>query len=594
LISLISEYLSIKKDHQSAFDRFKKQYNLIGGLRLAAIIGVLFTVYYYFHLEQEGFLYIAAFLLILFFILLKVSDRIAFKKKLSKTLVEINDAELDLQEKGVLSFEDGSEFIDPKHAYSYDLDFFGKHSLFQHLNRSATYIGKRTLADQLKNTLEKEEILQNQSAIDELKEKTAFRQRNYAYAKISDDSQNSYSDLLHWLNSSNDQVSSFQRIFSILSPVILVLLTSYYLISDNILFRSLAIMLFFINLSVLASHLKGLKQEMMSDTKMDEILKNYSLIIQAIELAEFSSEKLIRLQKQLINEHGSASKEIKQLSGIFSQLDSLNNLIGAFLMNGIALYHLHVYRSLLKWKSDHSQKVEAWLGVIGEFESLSSLATFAYNNPDFSFPSISNKDGMFFKDLGHPLLDKEACVKNTISFEKQKFIILTGSNMSGKSTFLRTLGVNMVLGSIGAPICATEASIQARKVWVSMRVSDSLEDSESYFFAEVKRLKEIMTHCEKEASFVLLDEILRGTNSDDKRSGTIEVIKKLIKKDVVGAIATHDLEVCLTTDEYPEKLVNQCFEVEIINNELYFDYTLRPGICKNKSATFLMEKMGVI
>jgi len=594
LISLISEYLSIKKDHQHAFDQFKKQYNLIGGIRLAVIIGMLFSIYYYFHLEQAGFLYIAAFLLILFFILLKVSDRIAFKKKLSKTLVEINGAELDLQEKGLLSFEDGSEFIDPKHAYSFDLDFFGKHSLFQHLNRSATYIGKRTLADQLKNTLEKEEILYNQSAIDELKDKTDFRQRNYAYAKISADSNTSYSDLLNWLYSSTDQVSPFQRIFSIVSPIILVFLASYYFISDNIVFRSLAIILFFINLTVLLSHLKGLKQEMMSDTKMDEILKNYSLIIQAIESAEFNSEKLIRLQKKLINENGSASKEIKQLSGIFSQLDSLNNLVGAFLMNGIALYHLHVYRSLLKWKSDHSKKVEAWLSVIGEFESLSSIATFAYNNPDFSFPSISNNEGMFFKDLGHPLLDKKACVKNTVSFEKQKFIILTGSNMSGKSTFLRTLGVNMVLGSIGAPICATEASIQARKVWVSMRVSDSLEDSESYFFAEVKRLKEIMNNCDQVSSFVLLDEILRGTNSDDKRSGTIEVIKKLIKKDVVGAIATHDLEVCLTTDEYPGKLMNQCFEVEIVNNELYFDYALRPGICKNKSATFLMEKMGVI
>jgi DNA mismatch repair ATPase MutS len=296
----------------------------------------------------------------------------------------------------------------------------------------------------------------------------------------------------------------------------------------------------------------------------------------------------------VINEQGSASKEIKELSSIFSQLDSLNNLIGAFLMNGIGLYHLHVYRKLLIWKKEHAKKVKAWLDVIGEFESLSSLANFAFNNPDFCFPGISSNDGMFFKDLGHPLLDKQACVRNTVTFDQQEFIILTGSNMSGKSTFLRTLGVNMVLGSIGAPICASEASIQARKVWVSMRVSDSLEDSESYFFAEVKRLKEIMDHCEKEASFVLLDEILRGTNSDDKRSGTIEVIKKLITKDVMGAIATHDLEVCLTTDEYPDKLINQCFEVEIINNELYFDYKLRPGICKNKSATFLMEKMGVI
>jgi DNA mismatch repair ATPase MutS len=173
-------------------------------------------------------------------------------------------------------------------------------------------------------------------------------------------------------------------------------------------------------------------------------------------------------------------------------------------------------------------------------------------------------------------------------------MILTGSNMSGKSTFLRSLGVNMVLGGIGSTVCASEANIHPLQVLVSMRLSDSLSDSESYFFAEIKRLKQIMDALEEKPAFVLLDEILRGTNSDDKRNGTIEVIKKVIAKKAVGAIATHDIEVCLTTNEYPEILTNQCFEVEIKNNDLHFDYKLRNGICKNKSATFLMQKMGVI
>lgn len=173
-------------------------------------------------------------------------------------------------------------------------------------------------------------------------------------------------------------------------------------------------------------------------------------------------------------------------------------------------------------------------------------------------------------------------------------MILTGSNMSGKSTFLRSLGVNMVLGGIGSVVCASEANIHPLPVLVSMRLSDSLADSESYFFAEIKRLKQIMDALEDQPAFVLLDEILRGTNSDDKRNGTIEVVKKIIARKAIGAIATHDIEVCLTTNEYPETLTNQCFEVEIQNNDLHFDYKLRSGICKNKSATFLMQKMGVI
>jgi DNA mismatch repair ATPase MutS len=166
--------------------------------------------------------------------------------------------------------------------------------------------------------------------------------------------------------------------------------------------------------------------------------------------------------------------------------------------------------------------------------------------------------------------------------------------MSGKSTFLRSLGMNMVLSGIGAPVCALQANVHALPLFISMRMSDSLSDGESFFFAEVKRLKMIMDQLEKCVSFVLLDEILRGTNSDDKRNGTIEVIKKLISKKAIGAIATHDLEVCATTLLFPDYLVNKCFEVEIENNELVFDYKLRDGICKNKSASFLMKKMEII
>jgi DNA mismatch repair ATPase MutS len=166
--------------------------------------------------------------------------------------------------------------------------------------------------------------------------------------------------------------------------------------------------------------------------------------------------------------------------------------------------------------------------------------------------------------------------------------------MSGKSTFLRSLGINMVLSGMGSVVCAKEANVHPLPVLVSMRLSDSLADSESYFFAEIKRLKQIMDELEGNAAFVLLDEILRGTNSDDKRNGTIEVVKKVIANKAIGAIATHDIEVCLTTKEYPDVLTNKCFEVEIINDDLHFDYKLRDGICRNKSATFLMKKMGVI
>lgn len=588
------KYTALRDKETLSYKNFKKQYNFVGGLRLSMIIALAIFIYYYFTTSNPLFIYLGIVALIIFFILIKVSGRIAFRRNVSKTIVKINENELSYLKKESIPFDDGEEYIDPKHAYTYDLDFFGKHSLFQNINRTATYIGKSTLANRLKSTLQKGEIELNQQAIIELTSKIEFRQKINALGKIGQGSKDLYEDLVSWLHSNISTPSTFQKVFSIASPIVLLIFIIIYFSGGSILYRHLAVTLFFINLGVLGSNLKAIKSELVSDTKIDDILKSYSLIIQSIENENFESEKLVNLKSKLSDNGVVASEQIKHLSSLFSQLDSLQNLIGAFLMNGLALYHLHVFRRLIKWKKNHAQHVEEWLNVVGEFEALGSFANFSFNNPSFTYPSINEEDIIIFKDLGHPLIDKDVRVDNSVAFDEQNFIILTGSNMSGKSTFLRSLGINMVLANIGSSICATSASITPSKVWVSMRLSDSLEDNESYFFAEVKRLKEIMVNTKVGPSFILLDEILRGTNSDDKRLGTVEVIKKLISQNAVGAIATHDLEVCLTTDEYPDKLTNKCFEVEIIDNELYFDYKLRDGICRNKSATFLMEKMGVI
>jgi DNA mismatch repair ATPase MutS len=317
-------------------------------------------------------------------------------------------------------------------------------------------------------------------------------------------------------------------------------------------------------------------------------------LIEKIEKESFQSKKLLHLQEQLNFKNAKASQHLKQLSELFSRMDTISNFVTAILFNGTFLFNLHVLKALLKWKEDYASEMNHWIAIIGEIEALNSLANLAYNNEDFVFPEINSEYKIEFTNLSHPLLNPATRIGNDTQFFPQSFVILTGSNMSGKSTFLRSLGINMVLTGIGSVVCASKAKVHPLPVLVSMRLSDSLSDSESYFFAEIKRLKQIMDALENQPAFVLLDEILRGTNSDDKRNGTIEVVKKIISKKAIGAIATHDIEVCLTTNDYPEILTNQCFEVEIQNNDLYFDYKLRNGICKNKSATFLMQKMGVI
>jgi DNA mismatch repair ATPase MutS len=197
--------------------------------------------------------------------------------------------------------------------------------------------------------------------------------------------------------------------------------------------------------------------------------------------------------------------------------------------------------------------------------------------------------------MAHPLIRKEKTVSNDISFEQQKFIVLTGSNMSGKSTFLRTLGVNIVLAKVGSVVCAKSFSLYPYNLYVSMRITDSLQDSESFFYAELKKLREIIQHLEQgNKTFVMLDEILRGTNSNDKHSGTVGLIRKLVAHHATGIIATHDLTIGELSKEYPGYIGNKCFESEIVNGELVFDYKLKEGVCTKLNASFLLKKMGVI
>jgi hypothetical protein len=584
-----------KVEHFSElFNTINKRYNSISLLRLLSAFLCLLTLFYYIKTNEILYVGLAFLSFVGFVFLMRVHSKLSFQKQLTAALLQINKNEIAFLNREKLPFENGIEFNDFHHPYAYDLDIFGEHSLFQNLNRTATYIGKKTLANQLLIQLPSEVILENQEAINELKTKIKWRQDFLALATISNDSKHSYESILFWNSFKNNSLPKVLVLLSFTMPFLFFgVLAAYYISSKTILLSYLTY-IFIANLIIVGRSLKRIQSEIAKADNVDKIIKQYSLLVQKIESETFQSKKLIDLQQHLILKNATASVHLKQLSELFSRMDTISNLVAATLFNGTFLFNLHVLKALLKWKKNYSEELEKWVNIIGEFETLSSLANLAYNNPDFVFPEINSEYKIDFLNLGHPLLNPATRVGNDTHFYPESFVILTGSNMSGKSTFLRSLGVNMVLGGIGSVVCASEANIHPLPVLVSMRLSDSLADSESYFFAEIKRLKQIMDALEEKPAFVLLDEILRGTNSDDKRNGTIEVVKKIIAKNAIGAIATHDIEVCLTTNEYPDILTNQCFEVEIQNNELHFDYKLRNGICKNKSATFLMQKMGVI
>ena len=587
-------YSSLKDQYTQQLISIKKTYTMISMLRLTLVCIAILCFYFYITTQAFSVLFIGLSSLMIFIFVLTWHKRKSTEMLLKQTLININTTEIDFLQNKNLSFEDGSEYNDISHPYTFDLDIYGKNSLFQHLNRTATHIGKTYLANSLQSVLPNTMIANKQAAIQELSDKLVWRQEILAHAQIANDTKTVYTKLLDWSLGPKSKVSLALQIFSIASPIGLYILLITSLFAESGIYLNIAEGLFLVNLIVIGTQLKTIKHELVQADKIESIILQYSLILEKIESEQFQSPYLQDLKEKLIFSNTNASTQLNSLSKHFARVQTVQNAVGSLLMNGFFLYHIHSLHGLLKWKAEYAHKLAKWTTVVGEIEMLNSYANLSYNNPGFIYPELNSEYTIQLTDAGHPLIDAAKRVNNNVTFKEGSFIILTGSNMSGKSTFLRTLGVNMVLAGAGAPICASSATIHPLPVIVSMRLSDSLSDNESYFFAEVKRLKQLMRTLDDQICFILLDEILRGTNSDDKRSGTIEVIKKIIAKQGIGIIATHDLEVCNTTAEYPGQLSNKCFEVEIVEDELVFDYKLREDICKNKSATFLMKKMGVI
>ena len=247
-----------------------------------------------------------------------------------------------------------------------------------------------------------------------------------------------------------------------------------------------------------------------------------------------------------------------------------------------------------QWISKHHNKVSDWFEVVSFFDAYNSLGNYAFNHPQYVYPNITkDKAAINAKKLGHPLLKTEKRINNDLLIENEQFFIVTGANMAGKSTFLRTVSLHIVMANVGLPVCASSSEYNPVKLITSMRTSDSLTDDSSYFFSELTRLKFIVDAIQKEPYFIILDEILKGTNSTDKAIGSRKFVEKLVASKATGIIATHDLSLCEIEKEL-EEVKNYYFDAEIINDELHFDYTFKAGVCKNMNASFLLKKMEIV
>jgi ABC-type multidrug transport system fused ATPase/permease subunit len=590
----LSIYKSLLSKYSTECKTLSKKLGFFGFIRLIFFLSAIACLYFYFNAHQPGWLIATFVLMALFFVFVRVYQQTKDRSTFTQKLIDINTTEIAFLQGESLPYEEGEEFVDTHHAYSYDLDLFGKGSLYACLNRTTTSYGKESLAKALINA-DTTIIAERQEVIRELAGMINFRQHIQASGSLHVIEQSDMDKLKSWLKLPAVFESLLNYYLLILSPLALLVSLILYFSSGNPVLLNLFSALFIFNFLLTAAFLKGIMKQVSASTAVAKVLDQFEKQLKEIEAQRFEAGLLQDLQKQLSPGRSSAAKNIKRLGTLFKYLDFIINPVMSAVLNGLSLFHIHILFALDKWKKRNDGQVLNWLQTIGEFESLNSFANLAFNNPGYCYPAIAKQETINAMEMAHPLIRNGKTVSNDISFREQKFVVLTGSNMSGKSTFLRTLGVNIVLAKAGSVVCAKNFSLYPYDLYVSMRITDSLQDSESFFYAELKKLREIIQHLEREnKTFVMLDEILRGTNSNDKHSGTVGLIRKLVAHHATGIIATHDLTIGELSKEYPGYIGNKCFESEILNGELVFDYKLKDGVCTKLNASFLLKKMGVI
>lgn len=586
-------YQSREAEFRASSDRLRKLSDRLSLARLGAFAGglILFAFLLSFSviaaaLTLAGVLILFAWLVIKYEITEK--SRLRFLH-----LAEINRLELKCLDGDFSGFKTGEEYIERDHPYSFDLDIFGKASLFQYICRTTSRPASDRLAEYLKQPAAQEDIHLRQEAVKELQPLTEWRQELVTLGYLNSGAGNDPESLMQWLRS-NDIFIKPAREKIITGCLSLLALAAVIAVIAGIPAGLLAPVLG-VNFVFYFTRFKKISKLQEQVSRSSDLLKAYSAIIKLIEKRSFASPLSQRLQSVFKAEFP-ASDRIRQLSKLVGRLDYRLNVLVSAPLNLLFFTDIHFCLALEKWKRDHASLIPGWFASMAEFEALASIANMAFNNPGWVYPLVTQDYFVFrAEEMGHPLIPSARRVSNGFATAGPgKAIVVTGSNMSGKSTFLRTCGVNAVLAFAGAPVCASAFTISLVRLHSSMRISDSLEENISSFYAELRRLRAIITGAESDPkAFLLLDEILRGTNSDDRYTGSVALIKQLTGYGAITMVATHDLRLAGLEHELPESIENYHFDVKVNDEELFFDYRLTPGICSSFNASLLMKKMGI-
>ena len=592
---IINDYnLRITAASQEA-DKYKTLVNTYSFMRLGVIGLILIFVYIGSVAGNFNIIAITFFLLLFCFIWL-VSKQSGFEKqkKYFEDLIKVNQNEINSITNHSNLYDNGSRFSNEKHFYSSDLDIFGPASLYQLTIRASTLTGNDKLAAWLNAPAAKETILARQDALKELSAKNNWKLD--IQAKL--------------LFAAKENAGDMQRLFTYLkTPLILtgekwikvyIKLTPWLLTGSivgtffipGLEYAAIAIALFnFLLLYIKTSYM--VKAGSIAG-KIDTVLANYAVVFKTIETEQWQSAYGNSLAAKL--KDGATSQKIKELAAHINKLNAGLIMILGFILNIFFLWTLKQVIAIEKWKLNNHENFEAAFDVIAEFEALISLSSLAINYPEWHFPRIANGEGYTIcaKKIAHPLIIKNRVDNDYELNDTFKIDIITGSNMAGKSTLLRTIGINTVLALSGAPVCADEMTVSVITMVSYMRIKDSLNESTSTFKAELDRLQMLLAAVENEPKvFFLIDEMLRGTNSVDKYLGSKAVIEQLISKKGVGMVATHDLQIAHLEQKHPAYVRNFYFDIQVVSGEMLFDYKMKHGECKTFNASLLLKQIGI-
>ncbi len=580
--------------HTSKRNLLNKKSSIVGWSKLVILILTIITDCIFYKKNNYSDIIIASIIGSLVFLILVIyHNSILISQRKEDILIEVNRKGIKRLEGKYTEFEDdGEEFIDDSHPFTNDLDAFGNASIFQYINTTVTHGGRILLCNllKLKVTFSKEEIKLRQEAIHELGEKTEYRQNLFVEAKLNGTENIDMKSFVEW-NKNNNKYSSSRIIIACV--FIFITIVSIYLIITNILPESFLLLDLTANYIVVKILSSGIKDEIKLFESIKNVINGYEKIFIITESEEFNCLYLKELSSKLKNENTSCKIEIKKLANILDWIGNSKYNAYYFLMNVIVFSDVFLMRSLYKWREKNGKQIEEWINVVSEIDALSSISNLAFENSDWVYPNISDKDIIEGENIGHPLIG-ESAVKNNFKLNGEKRVaVITGSNMSGKSTFLRTLGVNLLLSYIGAPVCAKKFSCGIMNIYTCMRTKDNLQENISSFYAEILRIKLLIEACKRgEKVFFLLDEIFKGTNSQDRHIGAKVLIKQLIKYGGVGLVSTHDLELCDLEYEN-NKIINYNFREYYENNKIKFDYLLRKGKSETQNAIHLMRLAGI-